>query len=477
VPRANANFAARYGYTNAVNFDGESLLQPRFAFNWNVSSSLSLRGGIGVYSGGNPNVWVSNNYSNDGFTQVEVRDETLDDVGNPETLFTIPHTGDGQPIFDIPQSLFDAVAAGTADSATNSIDPGFEIPSDLKIAIGLTYDFGRDYTFMADFLYSEQRDAAIIRDLTLEPIGTAPDGRPIYRGINRSDPDCAVDPSDSATCSGRSQDFSLANAFQDGGQEVLSLSLRKSYPFGLDWTVAYAHTDSEDVNPMTSSVAFSNYANIAVADPNNPGIARSNYEIPHRLTVRLDYEKAFFRDYGTQITLYGTANEGRPFTYTFTNGFMFGDSVGFIDRQLLYVPSGPTDPNVTFGPGFNQQAFFDFLGGSGLGGYGGGVVPRNAFHSSWWTKFDLRISQELPGFNPDHNFDVFFIIENLGNLLNDDWGTMREASFPRYQSIVDAGIDSGTNTYVFNEFFAPGGQSRVTDASLWEIRFGLSYNF
>ncbi len=43
-----------------------------------------VRGGVGLYSGGNPNVWLSNNYSNDGVTQVEVQDRSLDDGGDRE---------------------------------------------------------------------------------------------------------------------------------------------------------------------------------------------------------------------------------------------------------------------------------------------------------------------------------------------------------------------------------------------------------
>ena len=30
------------------------------------------------------------------------------------------------------------------------------------------------------------------------------------------------------------------------------------------------------------------------------------------------------------------------------------------DRSLLYMPDGPNDPLVTFGPDFDQTAFFDF---------------------------------------------------------------------------------------------------------------------
>ena len=99
------------------------------------------------------------------------------------------------------------------------------------------------------------------------------------------------------------------------------------------------------------------------------------------------------------------------------------------------------------------------------------------------AKFDLRISQELPGFSPDHSSLLYFNIENLGNLLNDDWGVLKEQSFPRRASAVIASIDdNGTSsdfsddTYVYEDFFSQN-LSRSTRASLWRIRMGFTYRF
>ena len=71
---------------------------------------------------------------------------------------------------------------------------------------------------------------------------------------------------------------------------------------------------------------------------------------------------------------------------------------------------------------------------------------------------------------------VFFVIENLGNLLNDDWGVFKEASFPRMQAVVDASLNAD-GTYTYNNFRAPAGQSLVADASVWTMRLGVKYKF
>jgi hypothetical protein len=258
---------------------------------------------------------------------------------------------------------------------------------------------------------------------------------------------------------------------------VFSLGLAKSHEdLGIDWSLSYAYTDSTDVSPMTSSTAGSNFGNVALSDPNNPGRSDSNYVIPHRITGHFSFRKEFFGDNTTRITLYGSRNQGIPYSHVYSTGNAFGDS-SFNQRHLLYVPTGPSDPNVVFGPGFDQDAFFDYLNASGLSQYAGSISPRNAFNSSWWTKFDLRLEQELPGFGDEHHFAGFVLIENLGNLLNDDWGVHREQAFPRTESTVGVAVDATTGQLLYNSFNQPGGETRSQDASLWEIRFGLRYDF
>ena len=61
-------------------------------------------------------------------------------------------------------------------------------------------------------------------------------------------------------------------------------------------------------------------------------------------------------------------------------------------------------------------------------------------------------------------------------MLNDDWGVMYETSFPRAQEIVGSSINDN-GQYVFEEFIKPTGQTRVADASLWEVRIGVKYDF
>jgi outer membrane receptor protein involved in Fe transport len=73
-PVFNQTFTeANGGLRNDANIDGISLWMPRLGVTWGISDNLVLRGGVGRYSGGNPNVWLSNAWSNDGLTNVQTR--------------------------------------------------------------------------------------------------------------------------------------------------------------------------------------------------------------------------------------------------------------------------------------------------------------------------------------------------------------------------------------------------------------------
>jgi hypothetical protein len=511
LPRENSNFIARNGYSNRQNFDGESLLQPRFGFTWDATDTVSVRGGVGLYSGGNPNVWLGNNYQNDGFTQVQGRefnagDEVEDlNVTAGAGLNTIPLgiDGNGRPGYDAPQALINYVANGTANSSVNAIDPNFRIPKNWKYSLGATWQFGDGYVLTGDVIFTRSEDSAIIVDDTLVQISSAPDGRPVYAQVDKSIPGCAEDPIGTGISSGDidicdrlgTQDFILTNVKgADGEQFSLAATLSKDYDFGLSWVFGYAYTESKENSPMTSSVAFSNWNNISVDDPNAPTLATSNYEIPHRFILRLNYEKEFFGDLTTRFSLFGSARQGRPYSATFNDADMFlcGDAFNKnfgdcfdSDRYLLYMPTGPGDPNVIFDDGFDQEAFFAWAKKNGLNKYGGGIVPRNSIDGAWRSKFDLRISQELPGFAPEHRAQLYLTIRNLDNLINDDWGVIKERGFPRNANVVTASLpdfaldgtdDFSDDQYTFSQFSSQG-MTRVAAPSLWSIRFGFNYSF
>ena len=71
----------------------------------------------------------------------------------------------------------------------------------------------------------------------------------------------------------------------------------------------------------------------------------------------------------------------------------------------------------------------------------------------------MRLEQQLPGFTKGSKASAFLVIDNLTNLLNDDWGILRQVNFP-------GNVERGAKP-----------ESRRGDASRFEIRAGIKYAF
>lgn len=459
-PRYNAGFEADYGFVNNTNLDGISLFQPRLGFQWSVDDNLDVRAGMGLYSGGSPNVWVSNSYSNDGLVQVGAREYqvTLNEVDGKVDLFNNPMVNNGLPLFEVPQAMYDAIdnlPVEGGSGSVNAIDPDLELPAEWKYSFGATYITDDNYIFTADLLINQKVNSAIITDAGIAKSGeTAPDGRPMYEEVL-----------------GGSGTYVLANSGKDGQSTVLSFGMQKEFDFGLKGTFGYSYTEAEDANPMTSSTAGSNYGNLAVTDAADPLMATSDYEIPHRFTMSLSYK---LESTGTRFSLFGSASEGQPYSYTYNRSDgMFGDDSWNGSRQLIYVPT-VDDAKVVYTDNFDKAAFDAFIEDKGL--TRGEISGRNSQNAEWHYKLDLKVSQSFDGFSPGHKLNAFLVVKNLGNLINDDWGVMRQGAFVGNRVISASINDNGQ--YVYDSFSETAAEEEIyVDASLWEVVIGVNYRF
>lgn len=480
-PTNNPAFLTRYGFRNDETLDGKTILQPRFAFTYDFDDNIVFRGGLGLFSGGNPNVWMANNYQNDGVSAADficrsgtnrcnLPGVTLANPVQPN-LSDFTYGGTGRPFFEVPNQAVAFIGGASAVGSVNALDTEFKLPSQWKLALGTTIDIdteipwiGDDWTLNADLLLARAEDAATVVPLGYTTTRFAADGRPIYAG--------------------NTSDFLLTNTKNDPHSAVLSFALSKDYGNGIDWTLGYAYTDANDINPMTSSVAFSNFSNYTTSDPVSPRLATSDYETTHRLTYNLNWELAWAEGWETNVSLFGATNQGAPYSYTI-GSTTFGNT-GAIEgpftntRQLAYIPGGPDDPAIA--PTSNAAAVNALLAyidtNDLLKQHRRGIAPRNVARDDWYTKFDLKISQNIPGFGAEDGFEGFVVIENLGNLLNDSWGIQREHGFPGNAVLYGvSGLDA-QGRYVITSFNTnPDRDSIIVGSSLWNIRIGAKYQF
>jgi hypothetical protein len=506
----NPNFVKRYadtlGIENNDTLDGRMIVMPRLGFSYLPTERLNLRAGIGLYSGGTPSVWVSNDYSNDGvrISNVTSRDPAVIDNFNGR---------------DIPQALKDQVKAGNGN--VNALDPNFQLPSSWKAGTGADYtfdipgapDYGKNVGLKLNYTYSVVRDGVNWVDLRRNlavlpnntPIGTTPDGRPLYSASFNTT---------------RGSDLELTNTHHGYGH-VASILIDKGFPFGLYVSGSYAYQNVHEVSPATASTAASNYDQTAVVDPNSPSDATSNYQRAHRFTGAIEYSHSVvsyltdaspWKDMRTSFGMFVESRSGQPYSWTFgatedpgSNGRaestgtklsrIFGEDSSFAshNRELIYVPTEdevctgtlgaaglPSTCKVVLstGPkGITVDQFNKFLNTTGLSKYRGQIAPRNAFHSPWFNKFDVRIAQDLP--NPLSGQRARFVIdiENIGNLLDHNWGRAQATPFPYIAPALDLDYDRASNKYVYSNLRSTNPTTVDVLQSVWRVSLGLMYDF
>ena len=327
-PKFNQAFAdATNGLRNDANLDGVDLIMPRLGITWGIRDDLTLRGGVGLYSGGNPNVWISNAWSNDGVTNAQFQFNYFDSATVlPGMGDSLPLKGAGRPGFDVPQEMFDAVADVTVADANDSnlalIDPNYESPSEWKYAIGGTWDTPwSDIVVDFDYLHTRGQDGAYYKDVSQAIVGTTAAGSPIYDYFGAGE-----------------DNLMLTNSGRKTKSNMFSIMVAKEFEFGLTAQIGYAYVEGEDISPMVASTAGSNFTGGALLDINDPAPGNSNWVVPKRLTANFYYETQWFGENSTRISLQGYANEGQPQTFVMESDNLEGD--GFNDRHLLYVPTG-----------------------------------------------------------------------------------------------------------------------------------------
>lgn len=530
APRENPNFITRYGFSNAHGFsDLDPMIMPRAAITYDmddfaVFARPQLRGGVGIFSGGDPLVWFGNAFQNDGvgFATGSTADRAACGPGPIDVVDASGQFTGLPPCFQASASA--SAAAGLGD--TQSINADIEMPSVVRANIG--FSSGLDFTTTGffsgwnanlDYIYSYYKDPLTIVDLSQTPdvrtglSGYTRDNRPIYQAIDPTRAGCGatlvgLTPAPqwqgvSAACFGTSRDDELQLINGDGYEShIASFILSKEFAGGVFteggstyFSFGYAFTAANDRRNMYNSTAGSNFDLTAAFDRQDPQESRGFFSSKHNISTQLNFNEHFFGEYASRLGLTFIARSGRPYSLTFTGGGVFNDSASGFENALLYIPTGVNDPNVA--PNSNMasvQRLVDFTSGLGCAKkYAGQTIPRNTCSNDWYYDLDLAFSQEIPGpgsfFGLDDRLKLYATFDNFLNFLDDDWNVQRRRNFAGLQDITSlTGIDP-QGRYIFGaaDNLTPNAITGLTDydtdnqintsSSVWRVKLGISYEF
>jgi hypothetical protein len=369
-------------------------------------------------------------------------------------------------------------------------DTEFRMPQVWRSTIGTDVRLMQGLVFTVEGMFGKNYNSVDYANLNLKQSEQLPfsptDGRPIYQGI-RSDSLVAPEFTDVILMRSRSEGYQYSVSAQ--------LNVQATNPFlpGLSALLSYTHMAAYDLNSGTNAVAFSNWSNTATVDPNNVSVGRSNFDIPHRILVNVDYQLAWAKDIATTFGIVFTSTTGRPYSFTFSTDIN-GDGRAFND--LIYVPRAedygvkvivpqPKGTDLRTPEQVWAQIMQLIDSNPILKEYQGRVLPRNIMREPWVYQLDMRITQRLPGFGTGW-FDVTLDVQNLLNMLDPDWGIQRNVEFQSFglfasEVINEKAYDAqGRLRMTYSEPTRNGQPGiYVTDNyySRWRMQLGVRFTF
>ena len=483
-----------FGLDNTQTIDGQTLVQPRVGFNYKFESArpTQLRGGFGLFQGAAASVWLSNPFSNPGVATAVVGCGSGFAVACPTVGGTFNPDPNKQP----------TNIGATPASNIDFLSPDLRQPSIWKGNLALEHELPwMGLVFGAEYLRTQNKDAIYYENLNLgTATRTGTDGRSLFYTANAYNTACwtaagGLSTTAATACGGASNralkninynNVLLAKKTDKGEGNLVTLSLSQPMSKGFGWSVAYTYTDATEVAPLTSSVSNSNFNARAIFNPNENVAANSGYLVKDRFNAVFNWQKRFFDNYKTSFGLFYEGRKGKPYSWTFAND-LNGDGVS--GNDLLYIPSAPGSGQVVFRGDtatshVNEDRFWAFVNSYGdLRNKAGDVTKRNGSFSPWTNSFDMRISQEVPGFFKGNKGVFTMDFFNVGNMINRKWGRINEMAFRsaggQTRSFVDfAGLDAqGRYIYQVRDKVEDYTVRQQKGESQWALQATVKYEF
>jgi len=387
APSDNPLTVAALGFSTAQTPKQDWTLSPRIGFNWSIPGATrqQLRGGVGIFAGRAPYVWISNAYANTGVEASSlgcVAPACTPPVFNPD-LAAQPRTGTG------------------AVPSVDLIDSDFDFPRVMRTTLGYDRDLFFGIAASAEILYSQTQKDVFYYNVNKNRIGTNPwDGRPTYRSSTSSILDAIL----------------LSNTGK-GHELTETLTLSRPFNNGISLSANYAHQKAQSAFDATSSRAISNWRFMPTrGDIFRQELSTTQFQQEHRFNIAASYDFKTGR-FGHSVGLFYNAESGRPFSLLVggdpnTDG-QTGDDLLFVPNaaaNVIVCPSGTlrnvsatlpcgTTGTATTTPALNPvdtSLFNNYIGSLGVNTSKAGILKRNTAAEPWSRELDFHYALDVP---------------------------------------------------------------------------------
>lgn len=438
------------------------MFSPRLGFRFFMDDDhkYQLRGGVGIFNGRAPFVWIENAWANTGIekkgTTIRVNVPTFGEYGGKTPAETA------------------ASAAGTSSKPDiNTVDRNFKFPQVIRANLALESLLPGDVKMTLEGMFSKNLNNVWFENLAIKDNGVTVFAAPGF--ANSAIPYYSFD------TGGYNSVVNMTNT-NKGYSYQLTARIEKSFDFGLSLMANYTFGHSFALNEGGASQALSNWQQYLCKDPNKQELAYSTFDVPHRFMAQIGYDsKRYGRGlFQTHVSLTYNGVSGMRYSLIMDTGSSpsyNGDSRS--GNTLLYIPTDAELEAMNFSSKADKAKFKDWIENDEYASeHRGEFAERNSNLAPWENQFDLHIAQDFFYLkNRGSKISLVFDILNVANLLNHDWGTSYSSTTAcQILKVDNVKDDKAGNKYgVFS--FAGQGMQINNIASRWHMQLGLRVTF
>lgn len=467
---------------------------PRFGFTYRIpDEGITVRGGVGIFTGRMPLVWPGGIYNNNGYYVGGY-------TANTAALNTIRFRWNPS---DIPGSVWtpQQVGQGFTKGPLNLISEKFKMPQVLRTSLAVDKNFGNGWTGTAEVLVTKNIQEIYYYNINiLPPIGVSvgPGSRTVY-GVNGTA--TATIPITNNGTGTNPYDNAILVTNNEGAKGFaynfnLGISKRMKKGFSIDGSWTYGN--SIVTNEGTSSVNLSQWRNMeAVNGRNSLGTSISDFDQGHRFLINMSKKFTYGNGhFATTVALAYIGQSGNPVSYIYGSNSMVRDD-GTSGQDLIYIPTATelqqqtflsnTVGTITYTPQQQKDALEAYImSHKYLRNHRGQFAERNGDRLPFTNDIDLKVLQDfnLRIGKQNYTLQLSWDVYNFGNMLNRRWGSQYFQSFDQFSLITFAGYVSATNLtpqYRFNpQITSPysyNNSATPNYANRWISQVGVRISF
>ncbi|KAB2871928.1 MAG: TonB-dependent receptor [Bacteroidales bacterium] len=469
--------------------DAKMLFSPRLGFNWDVKGdrSLQVRGGTGIFTGLLPFVWFTNQPTNSGVIQAP--EIGWGSQGGAANLVGLTFQPDYKAFIASRPDLFPQTPGSLPNnSGLVEVSKDFKMPQVWRSNLAVDVELPYNMVFTGEALFGKDINAVKqvnINEAAANGTMIGPDNRPFW-----------------TTTASRRVVASVGNAMvlentNEGYQYSLTAQLTKNFSSGLSGMFAYTYSAAKDISSNPGSAAYSAYSsNTGIGSLNDPGLSYSNFSTPHRFVSYVSYRKEYAKMLATTITVSYKGYQTGRWSYTYSNDL---NNDG-ISSDLMYVPKNSseltfvdyTSGGVTMTAAEQADAFWAYVNSNEyLSSRKGKYAERFGEVQPWIHRFDIKIVQDIFsnfGTAKKYSLQVSLDLLNVGNMINDSWGTYTYnalASYENVRPLTRVGLPTTTaaptfrlNATSIDDFNTKTKLSKsISTGSTWGALLGLRFVF